>query len=111
MLSWISLPARHNHVTIMMDLTAVLGGLPLDTVEINFTYVVVSHFVLFSSPYQRQSELQPSLDVRRKSFVIRLPYGSAGVLEVYHNSGWGAVCYNYQSREHFDSVCEYLGYS
>jgi hypothetical protein len=57
MLSWSSLPARLSHVIIMMDLTAVVGGLPLDTVEINFTYVVVSHFVLFSSPYQRQSEL------------------------------------------------------
>ena len=48
MLSWTSLPAHHSHVIIMMDLTAVLGGLPLDTVVINFTYVVVSPFVLFS---------------------------------------------------------------
>ena len=47
MLSWTSFPAHYSHVIIMMDLTAVLGGLPLNTVEINFTYVVVSPFVLF----------------------------------------------------------------
>ena len=72
MLSWTSLPVRHSHVIITMDLTAVLGGLPLDTVEINFTYVVVSPFVLFSSPYQKSS-----LGVRRPSYVYCRP--SSGV--------------------------------